>query len=354
LTAVAGAAVFAFILSRGKLWWDREDSFYRNVRLYRPASVSTSVILDEAQPTLRLSVDKPGSRSWTPLIPDHGKLMHLFLVREPERSAFAHLHPVKAEGRVFVTPLPPLPPGDYRAYGDVTHENGFTETLTAKFRLPEMPASFVKRWQTAVGPMDVVCSPTAALAATGTATAFDLDDSWHLDRAGASLPTPAAAAFGGQAVYRLADGHLLVWDKGDALIQNRATSLRFKLLAPDGEAMPLEPYMGMFGHTVVRRDDGSVFAHVHPSGNFSMAAQYSFLSRGSKSDGTNSGNASWASSGISTNHPAVVHPAGGTNDVKAVSFPYEFPQAGPYRLWVQLKSHGKVQTGAFDAVVAGK
>ena len=34
-----------------------------------------------------------------------------------------------------------------------------------------------------------------------------------------------------------------------------------------------------------------------------------------------------------------------------VSFPYGFPQAGDYRLFIQIKRHGLVETGIFDAHV---
>jgi hypothetical protein len=33
------------------------------------------------------------------------------------------------------------------------------------------------------------------------------------------------------------------------------------------------------------------------------------------------------------------------------SFPYGFPKAGKYRIFVQMKHAGKIVTGAFDAVV---
>ena len=34
-----------------------------------------------------------------------------------------------------------------------------------------------------------------------------------------------------------------------------------------------------------------------------------------------------------------------------VTFPYAFPSAGNYRIWIQMKRNGKILNSAFDAVV---
>jgi hypothetical protein len=62
--------------------------------------------------------------------------MHLFLVREPDCAAFAHLHPVRRDSRTFENVLPPLPAGTYQLYAEITYENGLSETLIAPLDVP--------------------------------------------------------------------------------------------------------------------------------------------------------------------------------------------------------------------------
>jgi hypothetical protein len=112
------------------------------------------------------------------------------------------------------------------------------------------------------------------------------------------------------------------------------TLLRFRVLDKNGStAADLEPYMGMSGHLVIVRRDLSVFAHVHPAGSIPMAALM-LLEKGQ--------------AGGMDPMPGMQH---GTVPAE-ITFPYGFPQAGEYRLFLQLNRTGRVETAVFDAHVA--
>jgi len=48
---------------------------------------------------------------------------------------------------------------------------------------------------------------------------------------------------------------------------------------------------------------------------------------------------------------AAMHGMHETAQPAEVTFPYGFPEPGDYRLFVQIKRNGQVQTGVFDAHV---
>ena len=110
--------------------------------------------------------------------------------------------------------------------------------------------------------------------------------------------------------------------------------LRFDVLAADGQPALLEPYMGMWSHAVIRARDGSVYAHLHPSGTISMTSQELFARR---------------ERGEDLRKPIDVLCG---RPERELAFPCAFPSAGPYRIWVQVKINGAIETAAFDLQVS--
>ena len=49
-------------------------------------------------------------------------------------------------------------------------------------------------------------------------------------------------------------------------------NLHFEIFDPNGPAK-LDLYMGMISHAAIQNEDGKIFAHLHPTGTISMAAQ---------------------------------------------------------------------------------
>jgi hypothetical protein len=305
-TALSGVLVAA-ILWGGWAWWGGVDAAYR-AGIFRPLAVTSAVETGEEGPVLTLRIDDPEwlGRGWTPLMPDHGKLMHMFLVRDEGLGAFAHVHPISADSTSFSVAFPPLPPGSYRIYADIVQESGFTQTLvdtvmvaaTTTSRLPEEPDR-------------------------------DPDDSW------AVLPELGQAR--GER-FTLPGGRMMTWEAGRQPLVDVETVLAFRVSEADGSPAALELYMGMLSHAAVTRDDGSVFIHMHPAGSISMAAQARF-ERVERAAG---------SEALGSDMPGAGLVAAETD---VVSFPFVFPTSGAYRIFVQVKIDGAVETAVFDVEV---
>lgn len=304
--------VIALAVFGGKLWWDGEDAGHAR-SLYRPLHVTTTVSPDGGQTWLRIAITDSAwlGRQYTPLIPDHGKLMHLFLVRW-DGNALAHVHPVMRDSSTFYAALPQMSPGRYRLYADVVHESGFTQTLLDSVTVSGVTAA----WRPS-----------------------DPDDAWW--EAGTALPVGLSRFF------RLADGSALTWLKDTAaLVVGRDQELRFAVTGPDAKPTLLEPYMGMPGHAVVVKDDGTVFVHLHPAGTIATASQLVYELR-QPGDTVRGRLGQRITAAERMGHDMTSAFA----DPGIVSFPYAFPQAGAYRIWVQVKRQGRILTGAFTATV---
>ena len=341
-----GTAVVVFgILYFGNWWWNSEASTKARQMIYKPPPLDVSL-----EPNGKLLL-KMGDSAWhrnrpetvmTTLMPDHGHLMHLFLIREPGMDRFYHLHPqiVPPEpglhantGISFETDLPAIPAGRYQVFADVVRESGFPDTMIAEINLPDIP---------------------------GVAQSGD-------NSAAASSPLPAgltrASSNGGTVVVTfltapddtvtLPDGYKMIWERGTApFTANRFVWLRFRLETPDGKPVSdSEPYMGMAGHAEIVNSDRSVFAHIHPDGSVAMAA-LELTQKNSATENPSSGVQAGANAGGDMGGMGMSGMDMSMDPRSAeVSFPYGFPKHGYYRLFVQMKRGGTIETGVFDTLV---
>ena len=288
-------------LALGNWWWNAEAAELVHKMLYQPPTLKASL---EAGNRLVLQIEDNDwhqlrKKSWSMrLIPDHGHVMHLFVLRVPAMDRFYHLHPVQSREDTFTAELPNMEAGHYQIFADIVRESGFPETMVRDIDLPEI----------------------AGKQLTGDdsqTTASRLEDVTPLTQKTATLP----------------DGARMFWEKADTPpMVGRLNFFSFRVVDDHGNPVSdLQPYMGMAGHAVFVRSDRQVFAHVHPVGSIPMAA----LDIAQKEAGIQP-----------SQHQH------GTSLPSEVSFPYGFPQPGDYRIFVQIKRTGKVETGVFDTRVA--
>jgi hypothetical protein len=240
-------------------------------------------------------------------MPDHGKMSHLFLARVDTVGVLAHLHPALTDTTTLTSALPPLPAGRYRVYADVVHETGFERTFVD---------SLVLR---------------APLPPSGIAQ-LDPDDAWF-EGPTAKLPAATDVQLGDVTVSWASDAKPIV---------GRTGALRFSLRTTSGDSVRVQPYLGMPGHAVVMRRDGGVYVHLHPSGTGAMASELAFALR-DRGDTAADGRLRLADAPM---------PMAQEQALREIGFPYAFPSAGAYRVWVQLRVRGTVRTAAWDVDVA--
>jgi hypothetical protein len=305
LATVGSLALMALLVWGGASWWNAEAASY-SMDVYRPLTVEPVLKGDVLDLNIRPfhPDNERQSRSNNDFLPDHGHLMHLYAIREPEMDAVYHLHPSLAGPGDFRMVLPAgMPAGSYKLYGDVVHASGFPETLVSNIVVPAGMAG------SAPGP----------------------------DDASASSQPLSRGQLGGS--YRLPDGYVMVWDRPATLTASTAYTFRFHLLDADGKAAAdMQPYMGMAGHAAFVKTDGTVFAHTHPEGSAAMAALMLANGESDNPEGSH------AAMNMGTGTMDMGQPISNT-----VDFPYGFPSPGQYRIFVQMKHGSTIETGTFDA-----
>ncbi len=307
------AVIVTTLLTLGRFWWNKENEAYAR-GLYTPVEAIVAVRDSAGVRQLDFSMDTAtmNERRWAPFIPDHGKMMHLFAVRD-DLGALAHLHPRMLDSLHFTGALPGVPAGRYRVFADIVRETGYAETM--------------------VGKMDVTLPP-------GTTPMSDPDDASFVGGATGETAT-------------LDDGSVLNWERGkQPIVAGVDAPLAFVLRDKAGAPATVEPFLGMAAHAVVVRDSMDVFVHLHPIGTTSLAAQAALTGRtdADSARGTLAKRMRSADSGMAA-HAGMPGMARGEALSGSFSFPYAFPKAGHYRVWVQFRRGGVVRTAPFDVTV---
>ena len=157
----------------------------------------------------------------------------------------------------------------------------------------------------------------------------------------------------------------------DGLESGMLYTLRFSVYDSSRQPVKLEPYLGMQGHAVIVKDDGSTYIHIHPVGTYSVAAQanlerrigspdkeYNYADRVRFRDSVDQLIRTLKEMSGQDRNTFLMRqmnmPTDAMGNMKmdnSVTFPYTFPQPGLYRIWVQVKHNGQVLTAAFDREV---
>ena len=329
---IVGLLVIGLILFGGKKWWDEEEKNYTDNRLYSPAELTADVydireLTGDASSRhmMRLEFPEESFRRKGPLVPDHGKLVHVFVVPVDESAgSVAHLHPIKFLRNTFWTTLPDLPAGNFHLFADVTHETGYAQTFVGKLdtnsqsRTADDLGEIESRWLSDIQGVS------------------DPDDSW------VSLAQSQELEIDNN-LFTFDDGISVRWLGGQST--DPSDQLEFEIIDESGQPVQPDPYLGMRAHATVVGKQGTIYTHLHPVGSISMAAMQLFELRDSGK----------IPSQIGQFEPVCQLPSvdesldqwlkmSASKRPGHVVFPYIPPESGSYRVWIQFKLGRKIYT----------
>jgi len=293
--------ILSGILYGGKSWWKTIDTAYRN-NIFQTLENKVEILDNGKEIFLSIEiVDELWKQGRiTDIIPDHGKIMHIYLISEDYES-LAHLHPSRTDNNdIFIVKMPPLDFGKYSLFMDITHETGFSHTMIN----------------------NIVYTKENVFSNSIKNIERDKDDSWILN----------------------SNENRITWkNKKHSYKSGDNIDLEFQVMK-NGEPAVLEPYISMGGHAALLKKDQTVFIHIHPIGTISMASQEMFQENYIQSIVDQEDICFFGFVNDSTdNYFNNTSPNG------KISFPaINLENAGEYGLWVQVKSAGEVITQKFD------
>jgi hypothetical protein len=347
------ALLCSLLLYGGNAWWQSEASMYRRF-MYVPMQANSKIEQVGNHHELLFTIDTSGTRGslLSYMIPDHGKIMHMFIMRIPGMDAFAHLHPKRVDTASYKAVLPSLPAGKYIAFADIVYNSGFTETIKDSFEIAHAITDSLNK----TDPDD--------------AYAFAIPDN-VVDNPMLLDKNTIICGKTGSGV-KLSDGSTLVWEgvKDEPVEAGQLYTFRFALYDKNKQPAQPEPYLGMQGHAAIVRNDGNVYVHLHPAGTISMAAEKNLQARiGDNISAAITDRKIFRDSvdryiqnlqSMTETQRNVLLNAGmnmkmdsmpGMRVNNMIQFPYSFPSPGQYRIWVQCKRNGQILTAAFDKLV---
>ena len=236
------------------------------------------------------------------IIPDHGKMMHMFIISD-DHSQMAHLHPVRIdEQNLFSVKLPSINYGKLNIFMDIAFESGLAKTLKST-------VFFNKKITTPIR--------------SDFSLKNDIDDSWLL--------APKESG--------------VIWiNKKDSYNSESEIPLSFKVLK-NGIPATIEPYIGMNGHIALLKKDENVFVHLHPTGTINMASKIFLENNLNINNPFRDKNSNDKASYQAHEHS--------NKNAQNKSDQLQFPslildKKGSYSLWVQVKVEGEVLTQKFN------